>query len=163
VKGPRVLLTGQTFDPETSTRAFTLALSDVGEIAFLPMLVGPLRSKAPQCAIRSTSVPPGQLAYELERGDIDVAVGYFPSLTAKNFRQRRLSTHGFVCLLRADHPARADRLSASAFLTAEHLVVQEHERSQRVVERFFEQRGVRGKVAVYSSHFIGRSSSRNPI
>src|ERR1051325_7469085 len=67
------LLKKQPFDPGTSTRAFTLALSDVGEMAFLPLVIGPLRSQAPNCALHSVSVAPGQLAHELEKGDVDVA------------------------------------------------------------------------------------------
>lgn len=149
------LLKGQTFDPATSTRPFTLALSDVGEMAFLPLVFGPLRAQAPHCAIRSVSVPAAQLAHEMEKGEIDVAVGYFPPLMSKNFRQRRLSSHGFACLLRVDHPFRADRLSAADFIAAEHMVVREDGRSQEVVERFFERRRVRRKVAVYASHFLG--------
>jgi DNA-binding transcriptional LysR family regulator len=149
------LLKGHTFDPATTTRTFTLALSDVGEMAFLPILLGPLRVQAPQCAIRAASAPPAQLAHELEKGEIDVALGYFPSLTSKNFRHRRLSTHRFACLLNVDNPIRAERLSAQDFLSAEHIVVREEGRSQEVVERFFERRRVRRKVAVYASHFLG--------
>src|SRR4051812_33698697 len=89
------LLKGQTFDPASSTRSFTLALSDVGEMAFLPLVMGSLRAQAPNCPIRSVSASPGQLAHELEKGDIDVAVGYFPTLATNNFRHRRLSTHRF--------------------------------------------------------------------
>lgn len=149
------LLKGQSFDPSTSTRPFTLALSDVGEMAFLPLVLEPLRRQAPYCAIRSVAVAPPQLAHELEKGDVDVAVGYFPALATKNFRQRRLSVHSFACLIRADHPMRAERLSAADFLAAEHMVVREEGRSQEVVERFFARRGVKRKVAVYASHFLG--------
>ena len=149
------LRTAETFDPLISTRAFTLALSDVGEMAFLPRVAGVLRHAAPAAPIRSVSVPPAQLAHGLEQGDIDVAVGYFPQLASKNFRQRRLSTHRFACLLRADHPIRAERLSAADFLAAGHVVVGEAGRSQEVVERFFERRHVKRKVAVYTSHFLG--------
>jgi DNA-binding transcriptional LysR family regulator len=149
------LLKGQTFDPATTTRPFTLALSDVGEMAFLPRLMGPLRAQAPQCAIRATSVAPAQLAHDLEKGEIDIAVGYFPALTSKNFRHRRLSIHRFACLVRIGNPIRAERLSAPDFLAAEHIVVREDGRSQEVVERFFERRRVRRKVAVYASHFLG--------
>src|SRR5687767_3888076 len=81
------LLRGQTFDPSTSTRPFTLALSDVGEMAFLPRVQARLRPLAPHCAIRAASVASTQLAHELEKGDIDVAIGYFPPLASKNFRQ----------------------------------------------------------------------------
>ena len=149
------LLKKQPFDPSSSTRAFSLALSDVGEMAFLPMVMGPLRSRAPQCALRSVAVVAGQLAHELEKGDVDVAVGYFPMLSTKNFRQRRLSTHRFACLLRANHPLRAERLSVKAFLSAEHMVVREEGRSQEVLERFFRRRRLQRKVAVYTSHFLG--------
>ena len=149
------LLRGQTFEPATSTRPFTLALSDVGEMAFLPLVLGRLRTQAPNCALRSLAVAPSQLAHDLEKGEIDVAVGYFPALASKNFRHRRLSTHGFACLLRTGHPLHAERLAAADFIAAEHVVVREQGRSQEVVERFFERRRVRRKVAVYVSHFLG--------
>ena len=149
------LLKGEAFDPATSTRPFTLALSDVGEMAFLPRVLSALRAEAPQCAIRSVSIPPSQLPHELEKGEVDVAVGYFPMLSLKNFRQRRLSRHRFACVLRADHPFRAERLSARRFLEAEHIVIREEGRSQEVLERFFERRRIKRKVAVYASHFLG--------
>jgi DNA-binding transcriptional LysR family regulator len=148
------LLKGETFEPASATRPFTLALSDVGEMSFLPRLLEPLRRQAPHCSIRTLSVPSGQLAHEMEKGEVDVAVGYFPALALKNFRQRRVSTHRFACLLRADHPFRADRLSAAHFLAAEHLVVREQGRSQEVLERFFTRRRIRRKVAVVTSHFL---------
>jgi DNA-binding transcriptional LysR family regulator len=113
-----------------------------------------LRREAPNCAIRSVSVAMAQLPHELEKGDVDVAVGYFPTLAAKNFRHRRVSTHRFACLLRADHPLRGERLSVSEFLAAEHMVIREAGRSQEVLERFFERRRIRRRVAVYAAHFL---------
>jgi DNA-binding transcriptional LysR family regulator len=149
------LLKKQPFDPLTSTRAFTLALSDVGEMAFLSRIMVPIRAQCGACALRSVSVPAGQLAHELEKGDVDLAVGYFPTLATKNFRQRRVSTHRFACLMRANHPLRADRLSVKAFLAAEHMVVREEGRSKEVLERFFKRRRLQRNVAVYTSHFVG--------
>jgi DNA-binding transcriptional LysR family regulator len=149
------LLKGQSFDPTATTRPFALGLSDVGEMAFLPIVLPHLRSLAPKAAIRAVSVAGAQLAYELEKGEVDVAVGYYPSLASKNFRQRRLSSHSFACLLRRDHPKRADRLSVADYVAAEHIAVREHGRSQEVMERFFERRRVRRKVVLYTSHFLG--------
>jgi DNA-binding transcriptional LysR family regulator len=148
------LLKGDTFEPATATRTFTVSMSDVGEMSFLPRLLEPLRRQAPHCAIRTVSVPSGQLAHELEKGEIDAAVGYYPALALKNFRQRRVSTHRFACLMRADHPLRADRLSPDAYLAAEHLVVREQGRSQEVLERFFKRRRIRRNVAVFTTHFL---------
>lgn len=149
------LLKGETFDPATSTRTFTLALSDVGEMAFLPWVMESLRLQAPLCAIRSVSLPTAQLAHELEKGEIDVAIGYFPALAQqKNFRQLRVDSQRFACLMRADHPLRSHRLSVADFRAAEHIVIRSEGRSQEVVERFFERRRVRRRVAVFTPHFL---------
>ena len=149
------LLKGATFDPVVSTRTITLALSDVGEMAFLPRVLEQFRAVAPHCAIRSVAVPTAQLAHDLEKGEVDVAVGYFPSLALKNFRHRRVRIHRFACLMRADHPLRSERMSAADFLAAEHIVVQAQGRSQEVLERFLERRRIRRKVALFTPHFLG--------
>jgi len=149
------LLKGQTFDPAATTRAFALGMSDVGEMAFLPIVLPHLRSLAPKAAIRAVSVAAAHLAHELEKGEVDVAIGFYPSLASTNFRHRRLSTHGFACLLRRDHPKRAERLSVADYVAAEHIAVREEGRSQEVMERFFERRRVRRKVVIYASHFLG--------
>ncbi len=149
------LHTGATFDPASSTRTIALAVSDVGEMAFLPRLLEHFRDRAPQCPIRSVSVPTAQLAHDLEKGDVDVAVGYFPSLALKNFRHRRVRVHRFACLMRGDHPLRAERLSPASFLAAEHVVVQSEGRSQEVLERFLERRRIRRRIALFTPHFLG--------
>jgi DNA-binding transcriptional LysR family regulator len=131
-----------------------VALSDVGEMAFLPRVVRALAVEAPLAAVRSVSVPTSQLAHELEKGEVDLAVGYFPALATKNVRQRRVSTHRFACLMRAGHPCQAERLSRADFLAAHHMVVLENGRSQEVLERFFERRRIRRKVTVFASHFL---------
>ena len=58
-------------------------MSDIGELAFLLRLLKAFRAQAPQCAIRSVVVPPAQLAQELEKGEIDLAVGYYPTLSPR--------------------------------------------------------------------------------
>jgi DNA-binding transcriptional LysR family regulator len=148
------LLRGESFDAASSTRTFTLALSDVGEMAFLPRVMAWLRARAPQCAIRSVAVPTGQLAHELEKGEVDLAVGYFPALSLKNVRQRRVSTQHWSCLMRADHPLCAGPLTLASFAAAEHIIVRAEGRSQEVLERFLERRRIRRNVALVSPHFL---------
>ena len=58
----------------------------------------------------SVDVSPSQLAQKLEKGEIDFAVGYFPMLSSKNVRQRRVEKQRFACLMRSGHPRRASRL-----------------------------------------------------
>ena len=148
------LLKGERFDPATSTRPIVLGLSDIAEMAFLPSILEYLRVHAPKCPVTTMTVPDAQLAEALERGDVDVAAGYFPALAQRNFRQRRLSKHGFACLMRAGHPLWARRLTVSAFLAAEHVVVRRGGRSQDILERFIERRKMRRKVAMYTSNVL---------
>jgi len=148
------LLRGESFDPDSSARTWTLALSDVGEMAFLPRVMAALRTRAPHCSIRSVSVPTSQLAHELEKGEVDLAVGYFPALSLKTVRQRRVSTQHWSCVMRSDHPLRSQPLTLAAFSAAEHLVVRAEGRSQEVLERFLERRRIKRNVALESPHFL---------
>src|SRR5438874_1850115 len=80
------ILAEEQFNPGVSTRPFTFALSDVGEMVFLPKLLERLRSQAPRAGIRSVSMPPHQIAEGLEKGDIDLTIGYFPDLAGAGHR-----------------------------------------------------------------------------
>jgi DNA-binding transcriptional LysR family regulator len=148
------ILQEETFDPARSRRTFTVALSDVGELAFLPRLLDLIERRAPHCAIRSVFPPQAELANALDRGSIDVAIGYFPALTSKHFRQRRLSTQRFSALIRADHPQRAAKLSMADFTSVGHAVVEPDGRSQEVLEQFLARKKIERRVVVVTSHFL---------
>jgi DNA-binding transcriptional LysR family regulator len=148
------LLAEDRFDPAVTTRAFTFALSDVGEMVFLPRLLERLRAKAPRATIRSVSISPSETAAGLESGEVDLAIGHFPDLRRQSFFQQRLFTHHFACLMRANHPLRRSRLSLDAFLRAEHAVVHSGGRSQEIFERFLARKRLRRKVALLTPHFL---------
>lgn len=148
------LLRSERFDPAVSTRTITLATSDIAEMAFFPSVLAHLRTHAPTCPVRSLSVGDEQLAEGLEKGEIDVAAGYFPSLARKNFHQRRISRHGFACLMRSGHPLWKSRLTVASYLAAEHIVVRREGGSQTLLERYIERRKMRRKIAVYTSHVL---------
>ena len=130
------LLKGERFDPAISHRPIVLGLSDIAEMAFLPSILDHLRVHAP------------------EKGDVDVAAGYFPALAQRNFRQRRLSKHGFACLMRAGHPLWKKRLTVAAYLAADHIAIRREGRSQELLERFIERRRMRRKIAMYTSNVL---------
>jgi DNA-binding transcriptional LysR family regulator len=148
------LLKGACFDPATNSRPIVLGLSDVAEMAFLPAILRHLRVHAPKCPVVSVTQRDAGLAEALEKGDVDVAVGFFPTLAQRKFHQRRLSRHSFACLMRTGHPLWKKRLTVSAFMAAEHIVVRREGRSQDVLERFIERRRMRRKVAMYTSNVL---------
>ena len=90
----------RVFDPATTKRTFTLAMSDLGEMVFMPKILRRIRELAPSASVRSVAATPAQIELGLEIGEIDPAVGYFPDLREKSFLEQHLFFHHFVCLLR---------------------------------------------------------------
>ena len=148
------LLKGEVFDPATSPRPIVLGLSDIAEMAFLPSILDHFRVHAPKAPVRSVTTSDVALADGLEKGDVDVAAGYFPALAQRNFRQRRLSKHGFACLMRAGHPLWRKRLTVAAYLAAEHIAIRREGRSQELLEWYVERRRMRRKIAMYTSNVL---------
>ncbi len=148
------LSTDLAFDPATTDRMFSFALSDLGEMVFMPKILRRLRSVAPGATVRCVTLPAREIEDGLENGDIDLAVGYFPDLRRKAFVEQHLFTHHFVCLLRADHPIKASTLSLKQFLSLEHAVVYGTGRSYEIVERFLQRKKITRRVGLQTPHFM---------
>lgn len=141
------------FDPARSSQPVNLALSDVGEVVFLPPILRELRQLSPLAMIRSVSLPPAEVGQGLEDGSIDLAIGYFPDLKRFNFFQQGLFEDTFASLVRADHPVASKRLTLKQYLQLEHAVVRAESRTEEVIERFLARRRVRRNVVLTTPHF----------
>ena len=109
------------FDPATSTRSFCLAMTDVGEMYFLPVLVDALTRSAPGVTLQVLSVTQASLKEDMATGRIDLAMGLLPQLQA-GFFQQALFSQKYICLMRQAHPLAAEgQLSLSSFTQAEHV------------------------------------------
>lgn len=141
------------FEPATSEAPVRLALSDVGEIVFLPRILAMLRARMPKAAVHSLSPLAEAVGRELEYGRVDLAVGYFPDLSGHSYSQQVLFNDTYACLIRADHPIRAERLSLEQFRQLGHAVVRAESRTEEVMERFLAARGIQRRVVLASPHF----------
>src|SRR4051794_29058012 len=130
------LLHDEEFDPKSTRTTFTFAMSDVGEMVFLPRLLERIQAFAPLASVSSVAMKPRDLERALEQGDVDLAVGYFPDLQHKAVMQQRLFAHHFTCLVSASHPVLRAGLTREAFLQLKHAVVHPEGRSQEIFERF---------------------------
>jgi DNA-binding transcriptional LysR family regulator len=141
------------FDPATSDRPVRIALSDVGEVVFLPSILKKLRELMPNAAMCSVSLPATELHHELESGTIDLAVGYFPNLQKTNFFQQTLFTDGFASLIRSDHPIAVNKLTLKQFTQLEHAVVRAESRTEEVIERYLARKKIHRHVVLTTPHF----------
>ncbi|NRR31686.1 LysR family transcriptional regulator [Oxalobacteraceae bacterium] len=148
------VLASEEFNPATTTRKFTLALSDIGEMTFLPRLLERLRRDAPGASMCSVSMAPAELAVAIENGEVDLAVGYFPDLKNRNFFQQRLFSHSFICLLGAGHAHARSTMNLEEFLALGHAVIKAEGRSQELFEQHLVRQGISRRIVLSTPHFM---------
>lgn len=141
-----------SFDPATSDRHFVIALADVGEIYFLPPLMGALAIAAPRATVDTVSNQKATLREDMEQGKVDLAIGFLPDLTTDIY-QRRLFRQRYVCLFREGHPQDKQEFTIDDFARSEHVVVQSgrgHAMINEQIERNVPNRSVKLTVP----HFV---------
>jgi DNA-binding transcriptional LysR family regulator len=142
------------FEPERSDRCFTLSLSDLGELSFLPDLMVALRKRAPRITVQSVTLPPRELRDGLIGGEIDLALGYFIEFDGDHLFSQKLFEQSFVCLVSEDHPTIRDTLSIEQFVQGEHAVIEQDGRSQEIFERRLVSLGIQRQIVLRSPHFM---------
>lgn len=142
------------FDLTTTTRRFTLAMTDVAEMVFLPRILRLLKEEAPQTNLKTVIMSSKELEGALETGSVDLAIGLFPDLKRAPFYQQRLFQHPFVCIVRVDHPTIGRRMTLQQFLNASHAVVEAEGRNHEIFERLLERRGLTRRIVLSIPHFL---------
>ncbi|VCU71006.1 HTH-type transcriptional regulator SyrM 1 [Pigmentiphaga humi] len=142
-----------SFDPAASNRRFTLAVTDIGEIYFLPRLMEAAARIAPGVSINTVRNTTIHLKDEMETGQVDLAIGLLPQLKA-GFFQRRLFTQKYVCLYRRGHELDGQRLTLDAFRQAEHVVAVSAGTGHGMVDEFMQKKGIARKVRLTVPHFV---------
>jgi DNA-binding transcriptional LysR family regulator len=141
------------FDPATSSRTFVLAMTDIGEIYFLPPLMEHLARIAPNVCVSTVRNSAVTLKEDMEAGRVDLAMGLLPDLKA-GFFQRRLFRHRYVCMFRRGHPLDKRQITLAEFSDAEHLVVIAAGTGHNRVDAMLDDAGIRRRVRLRVPHFV---------
>lgn len=140
------------FNPALSERTFNLNMTDIGEIVFLPRLLQHFSQAAPGISLHTARSHNNELKYEMEEGQIDLAVGLIPQLGA-GFYQQRLFVQRYVCLMRHDHPLATGEFGLEEFRSAHHAVVVAQGTGHGVVEEQLANAGIKRPVRLTLPHF----------
>ncbi|WP_284614699.1 LysR family transcriptional regulator [Aquabacterium humicola] len=141
------------FDAQTAERGFTVGMTDIGEIYFLPALLERLRRDAPGVTLSTVRNTAVNLRDEMEAGQVDLALGLLPQLKA-GFYQRRLFMQRYVCLLRQGHRLAKKRMTAAEYAAAEHLVVISAGTGHGKVDEVLQRAGITRRVRLTVPHFV---------
>ncbi len=141
------------FDPGTSTKKFTIAMTDIGEIYFLPKLLHKLAQIAPGVTISTVRNASVNLRDEIEAGRVDIAIGLLPQLKSGYF-QRRLFKQRYVCMFRRGHTLDKGKITVSEFAKAQHVVVISEGTGHAKVDESIDRRGIKRNVLLTVPHFV---------
>ncbi|MES2103806.1 MAG: LysR family transcriptional regulator [Pseudomonadota bacterium] len=149
----RALNRHEHFDAASSKRHFTIAMTDVGEVYFMPALVEKCRQFAPQLQVSTVRASSMDLKAEMEAGRVDLAIGAFDNLSGALY-QRRLFNQNYVCMFRAGHPLAAAKMGLKDFLAAQHLIVASMESPYDSINQSLEKAGIRAASQFSVPHFV---------
>lgn len=142
-----------SFDPASSDRRFTLGMTDIGEIYFMPKLMTLLAKVAPRVSVSTVRNTAVNLRDEMESGHVDLAVGLLPQLKT-GFFQRKLFKQAYVCMFRAGHPLDKSKLSLEEFSRADHVTVVSAGTGHAKVDEFIEKKGIHRNIKLTVPHFV---------
>ena len=139
----RAALAPDEFNPQTDAASFRIAMADATAAAFMPHLVGRIESTEALANVRVLPLTTRDPRVVLERGEADLAVGYFPQALAElqalgseaQFHHERLGQSGHVCVMRQGHPLAKGTLTLDDYCAAHHLLVSFSGRAHGLVDQ----------------------------
>jgi DNA-binding transcriptional LysR family regulator len=142
----------QKFDAKHSTQRFRIAMSDIGELFFLPPILEHLHRVAPDVEIEVVQIALNEVAGWLAAGKVDVAVGNLRPIEAVT-HSVKLFTERYVCLLRKDHGTIKGKLTLDNFVAARHVLVASVFSGHQLIEDILREHGVSRKISLQIPHF----------
>jgi DNA-binding transcriptional LysR family regulator len=116
-------LHGDRFDPASTTRAFTLAIADAGQVVRLPRLAALLARKMPRARLRVVGIDTLLSSGGLAGTEVDVALAALPE-TEPGIHTSPLYRERTVLVARRNHPRIGRAISKAELATLRHVDVQ---------------------------------------
>lgn len=131
----------RTFELAKANATFRMAMADATAGLLLPPLVRLIENQAPGIDIRMVPLTTREPRPMLLRGDIDLAIGFFPGVVAQlqgstetPVRHERLYAGEYVCVMRKEHPLADKELTLDLYCDANHLLVSFSGRARGLVD-----------------------------
>lgn len=141
----------QDFDFRNSNRCFRIALTDIGGMYFLPLILSNLEKIAPNIALEVITVDMKKLSDWLITGKIDAAI------CNKDLEDRSLKTftifhEKYVCLVSKNIESIKDTLTLDNFLQENHAIISAST-GHNLIESYLSKQGLRRKIKLRVPQF----------
>lgn len=142
------------FDPATSSRGFTIGMSDSTALMFLPGLIRRFRAEAPGATVNVRNVSPARGYQLLRAGELDcVVIGNAPPV-AEHLVAEAILTEKFLCAMWDRNPVLDGPFTLEAYLSCPHLQVSLDGVSPGQIDVELEKRGLRRNVVATIPHYL---------
>lgn len=145
--------TNRSFDPRASTRSFGVAVSEIGQILFLPALTERLREIDSGIRLIVAPAPENVRTENFDRGELQLALGVWPGLR-RDIVSRKLFRDRWLCVARPGSPATRKELTLPAWLELEHVVIWSFSGGDGVISRTLNRDGRVRRVALEVTNFL---------
>lgn len=150
------LAAGREFDPATTTRRFSIALTDNQEVSDLPRIVARFERQLPRASLQVVTVERLIASDGLAAGLVDLALAP-AAVTAPGLRQTPLYSEQGVLVVRRDNRKVGRRLDRAGFEATPYVDVQilgEGGHGHRVARDNLARAGLRRRVVLTVPHFM---------
>ena len=141
------------FDPAVAHRVFTILMTDIAEAIILPRLLEACRRTAPGVSFRTIQLPTDAIVPALRAGDVDLAIGYMPSLRT-GLMQQMLFLSDYACLASARHSTIRQRVTKHIFCSARHAIAEAQGTGHDLVEKTLRKLGLDRQIGARVPHFL---------
>ncbi|RJG08175.1 LysR family transcriptional regulator [Noviherbaspirillum cavernae] len=153
----------QSFDPASAQNTFRMAMADATAALWLPSLVRKIEREAPGINVRMVPLTTREPRPMLLRGDIDLAIGFFPGVVSQlaggqvsvsPIRHEQLYSGQYVCVMRKNHPLAKEELTLDAYCAAKHLIVSFSGRAHGLVDEQLAKLGRERRILLTVNQFF---------
>lgn len=154
----------ENFDIATAQNTFRMAMADATAALWLPALVRSIEREAPRLTVRMVPLTTREPRPMLLRGDIDLAVGFFPGVVSQlaagqgvsvsPIRHEQLYSGRYVCVMRKNHPLAKDELTIDQYCAANHLLVSFSGRAHGLVDEALAKLGRERRILLTVNQFF---------
>jgi DNA-binding transcriptional LysR family regulator len=137
----------KAFDAASTTRTFSVCLSDMGVIVLLPRLLAALRERAPNATLKPIQLPSLELASALQDGALDLAIGYLGKM-GENLHQQPLFRRSLVGIVKGGKTRRKIRMTLDEFIARKHVVAATLALTNQLLEKELRRLGSKLKVGI---------------
>ena len=147
------LLTRADFDPSRAEGTLRLGINLQLEMSLLPPLIAALQSDAPRLSIVTSSITRDNALQLLDRGELDLLVGYLPD-SALRHERRRLFEESHACCFSEALTGLRSPLSLAEYRAAAHGFISTQNNPLGYLAELLARRRLRPRVVLSSPHFI---------